>query len=276
MFVAGVGLMVIFSSRSAAAQSLGREDAGVIVLTDGAGPAGLEERPDQALSPNTTDGSTTQTAAGITPVTQSTLNAVTEPPPSEQRAIVRREGSAGSSKSVGEAPLASTGYDIWRVVGALAVVVALILVMKWAGAKFIIPGARVRPTQVVQVVARSPIAPRQQVVLLRVGKRVVVVGDSGTTLSTLCEISDPDEVAALLGQLKDEQAGPAGSFRNLFGKASANFTETNAAVEGSSDDVANADASPDPAKPADLTGARAELGDLMNKVRQLSAQFRRS
>src|SRR4029077_6101766 len=88
----------------------------------------------------------------------------------------------------------------------------------------------------VQVLSRSPLTPRQQVVLLKVGRRVLVVADNGSQMNSLCQITDPDEVAGLVGQLRSEkgsgagQGAGAGAFGGLFGRSRKSF------AAGSDDD----------------------------------------
>lgn len=120
----------------------------------------------------------------------------------------------GSRASGASAP----GFGIPRVAGALAVVLALIFALRWLLRRSLnaasLPGA----TTVVQLLSRSPLSPRQHLLLVRVGRRLLVVSDSNGQLSSLSEISDPDEVAALIGQLRDQQrVSPAGTFGNLLG-----------------------------------------------------------
>ena len=92
-------------------------------------------------------------------------------------------------------------------------------------------------------------SPKQQVLLLQVGRRVVVIGDGGGAgMRPLCEITDPDEVAALVGDLKSADAAiaPARSFGTLFKRAADPFA----------DDVADpsvAGAGTGPARPVRLT-----------------------
>ena len=52
---------------------------------------------------------------------------------------------------------------------------------------------------VVRVLSRTPVTPKQQVLLVQVGRRVLVVADNGTQMNPLSEITDPDEVAAAGG-----------------------------------------------------------------------------
>jgi len=49
----------------------------------------------------------------------------------------------------------------------------------------------------VQVLGRSYIGPKQSVVLLKVGSKVLVVGVSAQNMTTLAEINDPSEIAEL-------------------------------------------------------------------------------
>jgi flagellar biosynthetic protein FliO len=96
-------------------------------------------------------------------------------------------------------PSAAGTLETERVIGALVAVLAFILLLRWALRKFT-PGLS-GSSRAIRVIGRTVIGPKQQVLVLQVGRRVLVVGDSGQQLNTLCEINDPDEAAALLGQL---------------------------------------------------------------------------
>ena len=43
--------------------------------------------------------------------------------------------------------------------------------------------------------------------MVRVGRRLLVVGDSGHGMNLLCEVTDPDEAAVLLGEAVDVPLG---------------------------------------------------------------------
>src|SRR5690606_12807455 len=81
--------------------------------------------------------------------------------------------------------------------GALGFVLAVILVARWAWIRFG-GGVISRSTPAVEVLSRTSVAPRNHVLLLRVGGRILVVGDSAGGLRTLTQIDEPDEVASLL------------------------------------------------------------------------------
>jgi flagellar biogenesis protein FliO len=124
----------------------------------------------------------------------------------EQQTIARTSDSGTSESPATQqgagqqsATQGNSGYDPLRVTLALGGVIGLIFALRW-GAKWFYPGvAPLKGTASVRVLSRTVIGPRQQVVLIKVGRRILAVGDSGARLSPLCEITDPDEVASLLG-----------------------------------------------------------------------------
>jgi flagellar biogenesis protein FliO len=154
-----------------------------------------------------------------------------------------------------------------RVLGALGVVIALIFVLRWAARVFFPSVAGKTPSRIVEVLGRSVLTPKQQVVLIRVGRRIIVVGDSGSQLNTLCEIADPDEIASLVGQLREEKLTAASAFGSLFGR----FTRRFEAAE-ESDAPSLQDGEP---MPADTEAtAQSELDGLRDRVRRLAEQFK--
>jgi flagellar biogenesis protein FliO len=91
---------------------------------------------------------------------------------------------------------------------SLAGVAVLIVGLGWACRRML--ASRQPPAESgVTLVARSLLTPRHQVLVLRVGRRVLVVGDSGHGMNLLCQITDPQESAALLGEPEDQ--GEAGT-----------------------------------------------------------------
>ncbi|QDS95853.1 Flagellar biosynthesis protein, FliO [Roseimaritima multifibrata] len=84
------------------------------------------------------------------------------------------------------------------VISSLAIVLGLFAALVWVwrrGGGSTLGGLS---KEAFQVIGRSPLAPRQNMVLVRCGRRVLVLAVSGTSTSTLAEITDPDEVAELL------------------------------------------------------------------------------
>lgn len=180
------------------------------------------------------------------------------------------------------------GFDSVRVALALVAVVSLIFLLRGAMRRFY-PGAIPhRPTQAMKVLCRFAISPRQYVFLLQVGKRLVVVGDGGTQLNPLCEITSPEEVEAIVAQVREESAASLRKFDLFFGKARKNYTD-DAAVAVVESDKLPEDAAPAALAPAadatfdpsheiidpSISRTRDELSGLSQKVRDLARQLGR-
>jgi flagellar biogenesis protein FliO len=201
-----------------------------------------------------------------------------------------------------------------RVTLALLGVVGLIVAMKIA-VRWLWPGAGAqRASRSVRVLARTPINSRSSLVLVQVGKRLVVVGDSATQLSPICEITDPDEVAAMLGAIQTERLGAASRrFALKLGKAEAEFespddddddetiasevppenpvsgsnermdrlrsgslSDVETSEDRSEENCAIVDVSVDArAEPEALVNTRQELRGLASRVRAIAEQFRK-
>ena len=188
----------------------------------------------------------------------------------------------GGGKSADAAAPASTEHSqefgVGRVVLSLAVVVGLILLLRLAGKRLFPMSSPNRSTRAVQILARTPIAPRREILLLRVGRRVIVVGETGAGMNPLCEISDPDEVAALIGQIQAERTDSAShTFGKLFHRAAQEMSGEEAADEMETQtpempDPSTAETAVDPI----ISDARDELTGLSERIRGLARLVPRS
>ncbi len=109
------------------------------------------------------------------------------------------------------APSLKAGEGWWKTAGALAIVIALIVacgagVRGWARRSGGLlhamgPGGRA-PAGLLQVLGRYPIGRGQTLVLLKLDRRVLLVaqgaGVKGGGMRTLCEFTEPEEVASIL------------------------------------------------------------------------------
>lgn len=118
---------------------------------------------------------------------------------------------------------------VWDSLAAMAVVVLAVfgvraVLRRWSG------GGRMMGagTGAVEVLARMGVGPRQQVLLLKVGQRVLVVGQTATELSRLGEIERAEEVAEILAVV--ERCRP-GSISQGFGKMLQGFHGEHASEE---------------------------------------------
>jgi len=189
----------------------------------------------------------------------------------------------------------STGgmsVDLGRVAIALTVVIGLIFVLRWVAKKwFNIAGAS--SNSAARVVSRTMIAPRQQVILLQVGRRIVVACDSAGAVTTLCEITDADEIAEILGKTSAREAEARVSksaFTLALDEESGAYSRAYSTAGDQADDVSNnmnngsgGDLTSDPRLAADgvaaedsdaLAKVRGEIGTLLSRVRNLSGSIK--
>ena len=84
-----------------------------------------------------------------------------------------------------------------RMLGALALVVVLIFAARIMLKRFG-PVSGQQRREMLDVLARATVSPRHQLLLVRVGRRVVLVGQSPASLAALSEVTDAEEAAALI------------------------------------------------------------------------------
>lgn len=184
--------------------------------------------------------------------------------PAAEDLPIRRTTGAGQRGG------ADSGFGLWRVAAALAAVIGCIFALRWVSQRamgFGDAGA----SDAVRILARTAVSPRQQMLLVHVGRRVLLVGNSGGTLTTLAQITDPDEVAAVVGQVRQRHQAAPGAFARVFRRAATEYDQAG-------ETVAETDAAP-PAAARDGAGtpaarAGAEIAGLLAKVRALGGLFR--
>jgi flagellar biogenesis protein FliO len=177
-----------------------------------------------------------------------------------QRPAPATQSAAGQPADTGRLDLGMA-----RVALSLGGVIVLIFLLRWAGRKYLRLPADGKAAGPIQVLSRMTIAPRQQLLLIQAGRRVILAASTGTQTNPLCEIRDQEEIAELKAQL---QGRPASSFGSLFGRASKSYEE-------------EPPADPSPERPetqaADdsTTPATPELQGLVEKVRTMSRDLGR-
>jgi flagellar biogenesis protein FliO len=191
--------------------------------------------------------------------------------------IIRRPSDSAPTTRPAGATRATSAFDTRRVVLSLLIVLTLIFALRYLSQRLFGRTVAGRASRAVQVLSRNVISPKQQLLVVRVGRRLVVVGDCGQQMNTLCEITDPDEMAALVGQIEGERRDTKGSpFGAIFGRAGSEFEKdsepprpVNVADVGDDDEG-------DSTGPSNVADTRDELSGLMDKVRGMSRQFRRT
>jgi flagellar biogenesis protein FliO len=102
-------------------------------------------------------------------------------------------------KDSGPARKDDTALDGWpRVLIALGVVVLLIFLARYLIRRAGKTAGRTGQRGPVQTLWRTNLSIKHQLFLVRLGRRLLLVGSAGGGLTTLCELSDPQEIAEAL------------------------------------------------------------------------------
>jgi flagellar biogenesis protein FliO len=178
--------------------------------------------------------------------------------------------STDDTTAVAAAP--DTGFGTARLIMSLGLVLAIIFVLKHFGQRWFVPGAVKGGSKTVETLSRSIIGPRQHVLLIRVGRRrVLVVADSGGKLSQLDQITDADEIAELTAQVRTDKLGPASTaFAGLFGKSAEKFENIGPDKREDKEDLVDPEM-----VDTSVAVTQSELQGLLEKVRGVSSRMGR-
>lgn len=137
-----------------------------------------------------------------------------------------QDTAADSDKRASDADMRDTfsGMSMWL---ALLLVCAMIVVGAYLFRRFV-PGAQTATSgtsSALQVMNRAFLSPKQSVALVRVGRRVLVVGVTADAITQLSDIQDPDEVAELVSRCEQSRATSiTSSFNSLFKRQTDEFS----------------------------------------------------
>ena len=147
----------------------------------------------------------------------------------------------------------------------LVIVLARSAIKRFGGK---LPGAR-RPQGVVEVLARYPIARGQQVVLLKVGRRVIVTHQGAQGMQALSEFSSESDVADLVARCEaGERAKSPFSFDALLRQSDKSFDgKPTAAAAAKAAPARGRALDPREALPALMRDAEIETVDLTKRKR---------
>lgn len=197
-------------------------------------------------------------ACGAEPSAADKTEAISPPPsgPLEQKPLKSKEPTATTQASGGA--VKSGDWDFAKIPAALAGVVVLIFVLRWAGKSLSGKVTNKNGGRGVEVLSRSMVSPRQQMMVVRFGRKILLVGSSGGEMTPLCQIDQPDEVAEVLAQVNAGKS-PTQSFRAAFSGAEKPYEEAEM---------------PEPReRPVESSD---ELGGLMSRIRKMTEKFQSS
>ncbi len=160
-------------------------------LPQAATPSLDQRRRDQPVSRRVTPSTMGQSAASHQPASVD---------PIESQPLGTPRGS-DFEQDPAEPPSAMGWPSLLNTLAALGVVIGLIFLLRAVVTRVSGRGAVAAQSPMLEVLTRVSVAPRQHVLLVRIGNRILVVGEASTTgLRTLADIDDPEEVAGLLAQ----------------------------------------------------------------------------
>ncbi len=167
----------------------------------------------------------TSAAAAVPSPNAPDLPAPQNLPDQESRGLGRPRGILGGPAVVDGDPesgpsrwLGAPFTELVRVAVGLGIVLALLVGTRAVLRRVIDPlGSGGRPSGVISVLARYPVARGQQLLLLRVAGRVVLLHQSRQAMTPLSEFADPDEVASLQARIEaGSRAASVGRFQALL------------------------------------------------------------
>lgn len=108
---------------------------------------------------------------------------------------------------------------------SLALVLGLFFAFAWFARSSLPQGMSRLPTEVIEPLGRMPILGRQELHLLRLGNKLVLMAISPTGMEPISEVTDPAEVDRLLGLCRRTATGSStAAFRDVVAQVSAEPT----------------------------------------------------
>lgn len=152
--------------------------------------------------------------------------------------------------SIGESPDDSRPTDrrvpgsassLWTTFGTLSLMVIGILIVARLAKRKGSQGSQSIPTEAMEVLGRRTVDPKNGIMLVRCGARILVLSTSEDGLRTLSEITDPLEIDYLAGMCRSAQSesGSTISFQSLFRKQSGTGTPSETQASRATSDPDN-------------------------------------
>jgi len=162
------------------------------------------------------------------------------------RSASRNEGGKPGDEEGAELP----GGDWLRMVGWLIFIIVLVYVLAVIMRKVAPGSARMFTSQAITVMGRTFIAPRQSLMLVEIGKRLLVLAVTPQSVTLVTEISDPEEMSLVKQIATAEKSKSISSgFKDIFRRTTRDTRRT--------DQQATADS---------LPGLKEDLDELLRRA----------
>ena len=142
--------------------------------------------------------------------------------PADKAPLPRRQGlklpkQNANEPDAGPKPPATAARTLVTMASSLAIVLGLFFLVSWLWRRNAPKGLSMLSSDVVEVLGRSQLAGKQQMHLVRVGAKLLLVSATPAGLETLTEITDTDEVNRLVALCRRGEANSiSSSFRQVL------------------------------------------------------------
>ena len=174
----------------------------------------------------------------------------------------------------------STGLDtrpldfspsFWRPFLSLLAVLALIVLCAWLFRRFFPGSQHGRTNSAIEIIARSAISPKQSVCLIRLGRRLLLVGLSPNHMANLSVVNDPEEIALIMGEMEKQMPNSISkTFDKLFHRETQQYNDLPGRTEQSLRDGDTEVLEYEQDEPRQWRHTRHELSSLLSKVKGLA------
>lgn len=118
------------------------------------------------------------------------------------------------------------GGGFWTMLPSLLLVLALLAGCVWAARKYLPGAGRLGGNPAMKVIGRTQVSPRQSLLLVKIGRRLLVVGATADRLTRIDNITDPTEVSEIIGLVESARPGSAtAGFQNALKQADDEFSQ---------------------------------------------------
>jgi len=173
-----------------------------------------------------------------------------------QKDITGKSNPLGGSISTGRAIL------------SLMLVLALIVLAAWLYRRFTVGSRSGRVNSAIEIITRTTVNPKQSVCLVRLDRRLVLVGLSPNHMTSLLVLDDPEDIGRIMGLVeKQSPHSVSKGFDKLFHRQAQDY---NLSTEASDEEPDTQVFDYEDQTSGQWSYARRELSGLLNKVKGLT------
>jgi len=177
-------------------------------------PSGHPPIEGQRMSYSTPDTQPRPNTAATTPIPKARPPILLSP----RGKATASKGSKSQGDGAEERRLTSSAKpNLLAIFGSLGIVLGLFFAVMWVMRRGMPASAKLLPSEVVEVLGRTPLAGRQQAHLIRCGNKMLLVALTTDSAKTLTEITDPLEVDRIAGLCRESNPhSSTQAFRHIF------------------------------------------------------------